>query len=240
MGVTIEVIDKNGWHREYTVEKAIIHIGSDAQNDIALDATRGAGVAPRHLQLIAGDTGYRLVNLDSAPVEIDVSGNEIALEPRSTANVGAGAEIQVGEFTLVLHSGDVSRLTPQRGTTSETIGLRVNLPRTTLGPEQPIEGSITVSNLGDETGVQFELEVEGLPDTAFQLGPAPILFPGALKEIFFRLRHPHGPALRAGDHRISIHATAPDAYPGERATVKQTVHVAPHFSHTVELTPLTG
>lgn len=240
MGVTIEVIDKNGWHRDYAVEKAIIHIGSDVQNDIALEATRGAGVEPRHLQLIASDTGYRLVNLDSNPVAIDVSGNEMSLEPRSTANVGAGTEIQVGEFTLVLHSGDVSRLAPQAGTTSETIGLRVNLPRTTLLPEQPIEGSITVSNLGDETGVQFELEVEGLSEDVYQLGPAPILFPGASKELFFRLRHPRGPALPAGDHRISIHATAPDAYPGERATVKQTLHVSPHFSHTLELTPLPG
>lgn len=240
MGATIEVIDRNGWHRDYTVEKAIIHIGSDAQNDIALEAARGAGVAARHLQLIAADTGYRLVNLDSNPVSIDVGGNDIALEPRSSADVGTGTEIEVGEFTLVLHGGDVSRLPAQSGTTSETIGLRVNLPRTTLVPEQPIEGSIAVSNLGDETGVQFELEVEGLPDEVYQLGPAPILFPGASKEIFFRLRHPRGPALRAGDHRISVHAAAPDAYPGERATVKQTIHVSPHFSHTLELTPLTG
>jgi hypothetical protein len=39
----------------------------------------------------------------------------------------------------------------------------------------------------------------------------------------------------AGAQRISIHATAPDAYPGEIASVSQVIQIVPFFKHSIRL-----
>ena len=52
-GPQVEVVDRDGWRKAFPLEKHIVHIGSDPRNDVVLDSRRGAGVAARHLQLIA-------------------------------------------------------------------------------------------------------------------------------------------------------------------------------------------
>ena len=49
----LEVIDPNGWRKEYLLEKTVIFIGSDPTSDIPLQVEHGSGIAARHLQLIA-------------------------------------------------------------------------------------------------------------------------------------------------------------------------------------------
>ena len=102
-----------------------------------------------------------------------------------------------------------------------------------MAPDHPLTGSITVKNLGNQTGVQFKLEVDGLDPKYYEIGPAPILFPNVEREIYFHLRHPRSPELPAGDYRITIRATAPEAYPGEAAMVSQMIRILPYYSHEV-------
>jgi len=118
---------------------------------------------------------------------------------------------------------------------SEVIGLEVSLPRTRLSPDEPLEGTITVRNLGERTGVQFRLEVEGWPAECYEIGPAPILFPNAERDVPLRLYHPRGGPPLAGKHTIRVRATAPGEYPGEVATVSQEVEVEPFYDHSVRV-----
>jgi hypothetical protein len=240
------------------IEKRLIFVGRSPQNDIVLEATDGSGVSARHLQLFVapgGQAGYRLVNVGDTPVYLSSAAGK-PLAPRDPPiDVAEGEQIKVGDFTLILANGQDAAAalgrastTPVRTETaqqllqgasakahSRAIGLELTLPQRQLDPERPIEGSVIVRNLGDQPAAQFKLVVEGLPDDCYEIGAGPLLFPNAEKEVFFRITHPRGPSLVAGNHRFSIRATAPEAYPEQSATVSQAIQVLPYYRHTVRL-----
>ena len=283
--IRVEVTDKDGWRKEYVLQKTINHIGADARNDIALENWRGTGVAARHLQLIVSGNGCRLVNIGSSDVSIasgvyDAAPGAIPAQVRPLAMMSAteisnGTWVKLGEFTLRLRMADPATAAvvpnaanPQPnvatvGVTSPVttptqtgamgiytptvqtvepaagggnpISLRMLLPQTTLGLDAPLEGSLIVRNAGSRPGAQFRLEIQGLPAECIEVGPGPILFPNAEKEVIFRLRHPRAPTLRAGDLQLLIRATSPDAYPGQVALVTQTIQVSPFYQHSLKL-----
>jgi len=260
----VGITDRDGWYKEFELGKNLIYIGSDPSNDIVLSISRGAGIAPRHLQLVCtqGDRQrYHVVNLGDTHVALSEAGDRV-LGPRSAADIGPGDRLQLGEFTLVFSAGTgevgwetaavVGTHGPERGRavhqpaaaqehyTSAVIGLKLFLPHTTLDPARPLAGAITLRNLGNKPGVQFKLEVEGLEPDCYDIGPGPILFPSAEKEVPLRLHHPRRPQLPAGEHRIAIHASAPEAYPGEIATVSQVLRILPFYHHTLRLVATEG
>lgn len=240
---TLQITDRDGWKKDFPLEKSIVYIGSDPGNDVVLERGRGGGVAARHLQLVplaAQGSGYRLVNLADADVLLGESGEHLA--PYSFAQVAGGQRIRVGDFTLILKGVlEEPALSLSKGVpkgeehTSVGIGLRLSLPQTQLAPHRPLEGAVIVRNLGDQTGVQFKLEVQGLDPDCYEMGPGPILFPNAEKTVVLRLHHPEKPTPPAGEHSLTIRATAPDAYPGESAVVSQIIGILPFYHHSLRL-----
>jgi hypothetical protein len=241
----IEVADREGWRRVYTITKAIAFIGSHPQSDIVLDAARGGGVAARHLQLLATAGGFRMVNLGETEVVLN-DGRRVS--PRASLDLNDGEHLRVGEFTLIFYAdgapagdfaaaGGPSGARPLAGS-SRVIGISARWANTTLDPDQPIEATITVRNLGDKTGAQFRLEVEGLPPEACDIGPGPILFPNAQKDVIVQLKHPRLPKPAVGSQRVTIRASAPIAYPGESAAVTQAIQILPYYQHQVRITPV--
>lgn len=228
----IEVTDRDGWRKDFDLNKTLLHIGSAPNNEIVLERNRGGGVAPRHLQLLslaAQGGGYRLVNLGDAPVALGQQG-ERSLAPRSHTEISSGERVQVGEFVLVFKVAQTSVM-QQAG----NIGLSVLLPERRLASDRPLEGTVVVQNLGDKAGVQFRLQVEGLEPEWYKIGPGPLLFPNAAKEIPLRLIHPCGPKPPAGEHRFTVRATAPEAYPGQAATVTQSIEFLPFYRHELRV-----
>lgn len=248
----LEVTDKDGWRKEFLLQENIIHIGSGSRNDIVLEAWRGGGVATWHLQFIAGlgyKKGYRTINLGDADIPMGDSGDRV-LPPRSTVDIANGECLRLGDFTLVFHLGKLeeegrpevvdSEGAPAAvagGDISDVIGLSLSLPGSSLEPGHSLEGAVTVRNLGDRAGVQFKLAVEGLGPESYEVGSGPILFPDAEKKVFLRLHHSQGPHPLAGEHHVRIRVTAPEAYPGESATVSQAIQVLPFYRHTLRLVP---
>ncbi|MBI1879377.1 MAG: hypothetical protein HYR94_14360, partial [Chloroflexi bacterium] len=232
----LEVIDREGWRKEYSLQKTLLHIGSDARNDIILEVERGAGVAPLHAQLISlangGGLGYRLVNLGNTDILLGASGDQ-PLPPRSAIEIADGQMFRLGEYTLVIHSHSApsGSLAANSGT---QIGLSLALPHTRLAPHQPLRGMVIVCNLGDRTGVKFDLELEGLDSDCYEIEPGPLLASGAEKEVSFQLFH-WGNRPLAGNRSITIYATAPHAYPAERASVSQMIQVLPFYRHQLRL-----
>jgi hypothetical protein len=279
---TVEIIDAGGWRKTYPLDKNIIHIGSDARNDIAIENFHGAGLAARHVQLITSPTGaqgYRLINI--GPLELR-SGEDAArlIAPRSAIDLADGEVIKLGDLTFIFwrdrsaeaaprengQSIPAPRLAPapigaappvappdlrprnydkiavsppapdMRPTAaSAAISAMLNLPQTQLAPDQVIDGSITLKNLGDKPGVQFKLEIAGLDVHCYEIGPGPILFPNAEKQVLFRVRHPMRPTPPAGEQRFTLSVTAPGAYPGEAATVNGSITLLPFFKHELKL-----
>lgn len=222
----VEVIDRDGWRKEYALDKAILHVGSDSRNDIVLEATRGTGIEARHAQLIAtsGGRGYRLVNLGQNPIALPGQGTLVL--PRSSADLFDGDVMQIGEHTF--------RFFIAQGI-SQAISLSFRLSDNVLTVDAQLDGMVTVQNLGTVPGVQFRLHVEGLSPAWYELGPGPILFPGAQKDVPLRIRHALDPTIPAGPRAVTVRATASTAYPGESAAVSQTIQIAHYRKHSVRL-----
>ncbi len=268
----ITITDRDGWRKEFTVQKSIVYIGSDPGNDIVLDGARGTGVAPRQLQLLtlaSNGAGYRIVNLGALDVHLGVA-NDRALSPFGSTVLRDGEQIKVGDFTLVFANLDVlmsgasalpsasaamsapsasapmtsaaTASTPSTpptvadiqtdaASTANSIGLRLLLPSLPLATDRPLEGTIVVRNQGTRPGAQFRLQIEGLDPTWYEIGPSPILFPNAEKEIPLRIVHPRKPSPPAGEFRFTVRASAPEAYPREVASVTQSINILPYYSH---------
>lgn len=231
----LEVINREGWQKQYPLTKNLIHIGSDARNDIVLEEKHGGGVAGLHLQLIAAaetGQGYRLVNLGPTDILLGANG-ERTLPPRATLDLTEGETLKVGDFTLV-YQGQSAPAGGGVAGSSQRIGLSLVIPRTQIAPHQSVNGVITVRNLGDQGRVKINLELEGLEPECYHLEPGPMLSSGAEKEVFFSIHH-RGHKPLAGSYAIKIHATAPHAYPTEFVTVAQTVEILPFYSHKLRL-----
>ncbi len=222
----VEVIDREGWRKEYPLNRAIFHIGSDTRNDIVLEGGRGAGIEARHAQLVAtsGSRSYRLVNLSQTPIQLD--GGRI-LPPRGAADIYDRDVVRMGEHTFhfVLSEGS-----------SNSISVSLRFSETQLAVDTLLEGVITVQNLGTMPGAQFKLAVEGLTPEWYALGPGPILFPGAQKDVLLHIRHARQPSIPAGPRPVTVRAVAPDAYPGESAAATQAIQIAPFYDHAIRLT----
>ncbi len=241
----IEVIDVEGWRKIFPIEKGILHIGSDFRNDIRL--ARRQGGPPWRIQLIelsSDPPSYRLVNLERTSITVGVPGETLA--PHCFTDITNGESINAENFTLVLRRakavpnvsdvhtmGNQDSLPTPSGivVNSSHIGLELFLPQRKLGPDHIIDGFVTVRNLGSEPSVQFKLTVEGLFADRYKIGAGPLLFPGAERQVFFHIFHPRRASPLAGECRFSVHATADEAYPGERATVRETVYILPFYAH---------
>ncbi len=238
MANVIEVTDRAGWRKEFTLTKAIAYIGADPRNDVVLDPDRGAGVSPRHLQLIAVANGFRLINVGDTEVRLGANA-ERAVAPRAFLEVTGGDTVKVGDFTLTFQgAGGGGTMMRDADGNSKSIGLTMRLAQTKLELDKPLEGSVVVRNWGIKAGVQFNLEVDGLDPTCLEIGPGPLLFPNAEKEVPFRVLHPKAAKPPAGNYRIRIRATAPGAYPGESAMVSQTIELMPFYSHKLRVVAL--
>jgi hypothetical protein len=235
MGNVITVTDKAGWTKEFSLQKTIAYIGADPRNDIVLDADRGAGVSPRHLQLISVANGFRLINMGDTEVRLGAHG-ERPVAPRAFLEVTGGDRVQVGDFILAFQGGGSSGPGGRDSDgNSKSIGLTMQLAQTKLGIDKPLEGTVVVRNWGIKAGVQFTLEVDGLDPACLEIGPGPLLFPNAEKEVPFKVHHPRASKPPAGDYRIRIRATAPAAYPGEAANVSQMIQLLPFYSHKLKV-----
>lgn len=245
----IDVTDREGWRKEFVLNKRLIYIGSDNRNDVVLNAMRGTGVAPRHLQLVIAPAGVvtcSAVNLSTADIPLGESGQK-ALPPNSAVEVNDGQSFRLGDFMVVLHfldnsagQGVVTRGAFARAgvKNSAAVGLRLELPQVILSPERPVDGMLYVSNLGNAPGVQFRLGMEGLPGDCYEIGPAPILFPGAEKGVPLRIWHPKRSSVSAGTQRIALWADAVEAYPGEIVTQTRDLRILPFYNHTLRILPV--
>ncbi len=240
----LEVINRLGWRKEFVLDKPIIQIGRDDRNDLVLDdgleSNPGNAVAARHAQLLPSAVnrqGMRLINLSESQILVYAgAGKSIpqgaaptlavapssVVAPRVSAELGSGDLVKFGDFALIYHGGAAY---------SEVVKLALELQGRVLGLEQPLSGLLSLHHVGDRAAVQFKIELEGLEPDSYELGPGPVLFPNAEKQIAFQLRHPKRAYPLAGTHRITFHVTAPDAYPGERATISQDIEVAPFYRH---------
>ena len=302
--IRVEVTDKDGWHKDYVLQKVINHVGVDARNDVVLDATHGSGVSARHLQIIVSGDTCRVVNVGNTDITLATGFDPLTTAPTqirpltqlSSTDVIYGAWIKLGDFTLRMrlpdqaasggswqapaavgetsavpaYSAVASTVAPfvSAGATQspplstnlntataaslassgqpvgpdvpigDQIGLRLKLDQTALKIDEPLEGSVVVRNSGTRPGAQFRIEVVGLDQECYEIGAGPVLFPNAEREVAFRFMHSKKSKPKAGDLKVIIRATAPDAYPGQVAVVSQVIQVEPFYQQELKLTAL--
>jgi hypothetical protein len=240
----VEVISASGWRKAYFLQQPITHIGSSAENDIVLQPGPGDEIEARHLQVIQMGDAYNLINLSDQDVVLG-GANSNLIAPLASVPIKPGAQVQVGQFTLFFSSekkGGEPLLATAAGSVpfqvehqSPLIGLKLRFYEATLSSDRPLEGSVIVSHQGEKPEVQFKLEVEGLPPSCYYLEPAPLLPAHVQEEILLRLFHPHEPSPAAGQHRLSLRATAPIDYPGEYTLISVMIELLPFYDYEVEV-----
>lgn len=243
--VEVDVVDRDGWRKRYPVEKNIIHIGSDPRNDIVLEPQRGVGVSVRHVQMIPGGNGaYRLVNVGDQEVYLG-EGRDRRVPPRAFADVAIGETVRIGDFSLIFGgasngAGPGFAVGAAMGALreSQSLSVRLSLTRNEIRPDEPIDGVIIVRNQGEKSGVQIRLDVEGLENHLYEIGPGPILATDAEARVYLRLQQPPDVHLPAGERTMVVRATAPQAYLGESATASQVVVVAARHDYRLKIQPI--
>ncbi len=239
----IYVTDKDGWTKQFPIKRNLLHLGSSPHNDVVLEPARGAGVSPRHIQILPNPaTGkYRVVNLSQADVDADGQ----ALPPRAFIDFDTGRTLHVGEFKVqiqgeakVIQAGSRARNVgaKQQTQSSDKIGAQLSLAHRQLSPTMVIEASLLIMNLGNEGNVQFQIGVEGLPEDSIEIGPGPILFAGAEKRVPIEISHPRSSETLAGPLRLRVYVSAPESYPGELTVITETIEVMEFLDHAVVLT----
>jgi hypothetical protein len=242
MGFTVIVTDRDGWRKEYPLTKNIIHVGCASNNEIVLDNAHGAGVAPRHVQVIATPQGARIVNIGNTPITVGATARNSA-PPLAVIDIPSGEIIRIGDYTLTIRTEGSNGNIPMAGlgsgagatSSGQVIGLRASFSKTQLYPDKALEGSVLVRNLGDKSGAQFKLEIEGLDPDCYEIGPGPVLFPGAEKPVSLRLLHSKRCKPPAGEFRFQIRAIAPTAYPEASATITQVIYIMPYYRYQLHL-----
>ena len=241
----IEVINKFGWRKEFVADKPIIQIGREARNDLVLDDGSENGIAPRHAQLLPSSInrqGLRLVNLSDKDILVFAQGGKSLSEaggvvaptqppsatiaPRSSAEIASGDALKMGDFLLIFQGG---------ASYSGVVKLTIDMPSRSLALDRPLTGALNIHHVGNKAAVQFKIELEGLDPDSYEMGPGPVLFPNAEKQVSFRLTHPKRAYPLAGSHQITFHVTAPDAYENERATISTDIEVAPIYQHKMRV-----
>lgn len=209
---SLEVNDQTGWRRVYLLDKATISLGSHKNNDIILPEDRGPGVAEFHAQLIVNpgdETLYQLVNYTDQVIAYGTAGgltNSIA--PRSAAPLADKNVFSLGGYTLKLHTTGQLTSRPTGEDDQPSLALSLHLPENRLKPGSILNGHVGICNLGDRSGVKFELAVESeqLTDECFTLEPGPLLAAGAEGQLTLRLFH-RGQLPPAGDCHVILRAT---------------------------------
>jgi hypothetical protein len=228
----IQVTDKDGWQKNFMLEqKPIITIGSGPNCDLVLQPKHGEGVSPLSAQVVISvRTGLcQLVNIGETPLIISTA-NELLLNRLGTISLQEGLVCRMGDFSLAFYgeqTGSTSADTPKR------LGLSVGLVNTLLQTNNSLQGVVTVRNLGDRS-TQVELTLKGLDPDCFEIEPGPFLFPNTEKEVVFHIFH-RSQRPKAGNCQFTIHACAPQAYPGEEAVASRVIEVAPFFQHRMTI-----
>lgn len=232
--VTAILTDERGWQKPFPLTEGVFWLGSAQKAHIQL--TDAKGIAPFHLQIVnmLSEASVRLINLSNWALLLQ-KGEETSLCPAGGMMDIFGPEIiRLGNYTLTFQLNKQNLPHPATKTTKQkVIGINLNLPDVVLRPNASLVGLLTLQNTGDEA-CQFRVELDGLPEDCYEIAPPPLLFAGGEESTQIRFIH-KGTAPTAGQHIITLRVTSPEVYPGQEATLRQTLRVVPVYAHDLSI-----
>jgi hypothetical protein len=226
---SLKITERDGWGKVFPLDKSVIKIGSGPYCDVQLTS---ADIAPLHLQVFYSTelpTSCRVVNLAS-PVEYRHRTETERIDSLTTTDLHNGCRIRLGDYTIGFSlplSGEVEEQ-------PRSIAANLHFSSQVLRPGAPIEGLLTVKNLGSEKTCQFQVALSGLPSDCYLIDPIPLIYPSAQEEVRVQLFHKttYPPAGRT---QILLTVTAPVSYPGEVLVIEQEIDIAPVFDLQLEV-----
>jgi hypothetical protein len=225
----LKIIERDGWAKSISLEKSITRIGSSSFSDIQLPVH---GIFPVHLQIFYSPdlpSTCRLANLGD-DLEIQSHLEQQTLPTYTTLDVQNGDEVYLAGYTLVFS------LPNSGGQVQSTrfIEAALAFPDVILRPDSPLEGRLTVKNLGNQKAVQFNVSLSGLPEDCYIIDPIPLIYPSATEDVRIQLFHKNL-YPEAGRQEILVTITAPASYLGEKLVLQQAIFVAPLYSQKIEI-----
>jgi hypothetical protein len=200
-------------------------VNSSALNDVQIPS---AQIAPNQLQILYSPdlpSSCRLINLSG---DLLLYRNEIenAVSVFQTVDIFDGDEIVFNDYRLVFHLPLASASVQK----TRSIEASLVFPEAVLRPDSTLIGNLKVKNAGNQQGVQFQVNLEGLPVDCYQIDPIPLMYPGAEEEVQVRLFH-RTLSPSAGLRELLVTVSAPADYQGEVLIIRQGLYVSPVLKH---------
>lgn len=221
----ILMTNPNGWQKSVKPDKAITRVGSSPVCDIQLDSS---DISPYQIEIIylqEKPSACKITNLGKDEISLVVSGERQRLAPFFSIELQDQDEILLAGNTLHVQMPLQS---------SSLIGASLEFSSTVLSLRAPVVGRLTLKNNGDQSACQFQVAVWGVPPDCYQIGPAPLLYPGGQDEVIVRFFH-HCIAPPAGRMDVRFEISAPLSYPGEKVVIRQPLYVTPIYNPWLDL-----
>ena len=219
----IRVINKSDWEKNYNFDKSIVRVGSQTSCDIALE---GKDIQPLHLQItqVNGTDKSYVMRVFSENVTITRGGQVITAMKLSPYDMVDGDKVSFGSYRMIISLEDEK----SRVRTSLHMQAEMFMAKRDLSPDSPLNGTVTLRNLGTEKPCQFNIRITGIPNECLQTGPMPYIYPGGSSSVGFMISHLET-TPPPGFHTVSIRLSAPSEYFGEVLEFNQDIYVTPVF-----------
>jgi hypothetical protein len=232
--ITAILTDERGWQKPFPLNEGVYWVGSADRVHIQLPVMKD--ISPYHLQVVNAHNSpsVRLINLSRGSIVVQKGAESTLFAPGGIIDVFGPEIFRLGPYTLhfQLQKQNESQPASAEGK-QKVIGMRLVLPDIVLRPNIPLVGVLSLQNLGNQA-CQFKVEIDGISEQCYEITPPPLIFAGGEENTEIRFFHKMI-APPAGQQKVTIRVSAPDAYPGEAATVQQMLKVMPYYAQSLSI-----
>jgi serine/threonine protein kinase len=233
----IQIIDPDKTSRTIQIEKRVITVGRDPENDIVLKDDK---VSREHARIELKEGQYWITDLNSTNGTLIGHARLLANVPEGYS---PGATLRMGDTFLMINlaqeqaepppSQDKEVASPADET--ERIGLHLENAQLAVEPGRSVNTTLSLHNQGKLVDT-FHINAHGLPDGWVKSVEPVYLMNGERRDVTLTIYVPRQPQSRAGRYPFTIKVTSQDD-PNQSKEIKATLTVAAYSEYKSSLYP---
>lgn len=218
----VRILNTENWEKTFNTGKAIIRVGSGLSCDVRIP---DPDLPPQVMQLFTDpkDPTGASVTAIALGVTIQRKLEIVDCQPMKPCPlVIHGDTICFGKYRLQIIPTPENKIIKQ----TPHIAAVLRFSSNQLTPDDPITGTVELSNLDPQNASQFTMTVTGLPESCIEIGPMPFIPAGGNSSIGFILKHQRTEP-EPGFQTVIITISEPNAHFGETISFWLQIHSEP-------------